>query len=32
MALEKETAVFKPLGVLGLFSEGATFSEREINL
>ena len=32
MALEKETADSKPLGVLGLFFESATFSEPEINL
>ena len=32
MALEKETADSKPLGVLGLFFESETFSETEINL
>ena len=32
MALEKETADSKPLGVLGLFFESETFSEPEINL
>jgi hypothetical protein len=32
MALEKETAVSRPLGVLGLFFKSATFTESEINL